>query len=273
MRVLLRPMISPSRAVPALVLLATLVLAAAPAAAQETEPLSSDRPGVGTSAETVPRGALQLETGFDYSRERRAGEPTQRRSSLATTLRFGLFDGVELRIDGEPVVRFRGAEDATDVGDFVLGAKLRLLDGAEGVLRPTLSLLPAVKLPTAPEPIGTERADFVLLGLASFNFGAVGVDLNAGVAAIGQRDPEGYLLQALLVATVTGDVTDTLKLFGELFYTSPSERDGDDVIGAAAGLAYGLTRNVALDVALITALAGRGPDYRIQAGITIRFGP
>lgn len=241
--------------------------------AQETEPLSSDRPGIGTSAETVPRGALQLETGFDYSRERRAGEPAQRRSSLATTLRFGLFDGVELRIDGEPVVGLRGAEDATSVGDFVLGAKLRLLDGAEGLLRPTLSLLPAVKLPTAPEPIGTERADFILLGLASFNFGAVGVDLNAGVAALGQRDPEGYLIQALLVATVTGDVTDKLKVFGELFYTSPSDRDGDDVVGASAGVIYGLTRTVALDAAFITTFAGRGPDYRIQAGITIRFGP
>jgi hypothetical protein len=241
--------------------------------AQETEPLSSDRPGIGTSAETVPRGALQLETGFDYSRERRGGEPTQRRSALATTLRFGLFDGVELRIDGEPVVGLRGAEDATDVGDFVLGAKLRLLDGAEGLLRPTLSLLPAVKLPTAPEPVGTERADFILLGLASFDFGAVSVDFNAGVAALGQRDPEGYLLQALLVGTVAADVTDKLKVLGELFYNSPSERDGDDVVGVTAGVIYGLTRTVALDAAVITTLAGRGPDYRIQAGITIRFGP
>lgn len=251
-------------------LIVVALVAASPAWAQE-EDLSPDRPGVGTSAVTVPRGALQLEVGLDYARERRAGEPTQRRTAFATTLRFGLLDGVELRLDGEPVVGLRGGDDATDVGDFVLGAKLRLLEGGEGPLRPTLSLLPAVKLPTAPDPIGTERADFQLLGLASFNFGRVTADLNAGIAAIGQRDPSGYLLQALVVGTLSVDVTDTVTVLGEIFYNSPAERDGDDVVGAVAGVSYKVTKNVALDAAVITTLAGRGPDYRIQAGMTIRF--
>jgi hypothetical protein len=178
---------APLRVAPSLLLI-VVVLVAAPTAWGQEDEVNPDRPGVGTSAITLPRGALQLETGLDYARERRAGEPTQRRTSLATTVRFGLLDGVELRLDGEPIVGLRGAGDATDVGDFVLGAKLRLLEGGEGPLRPTLSLLPAVKLPTAPDPIGTERADFLLLGLASFTFGRVGADLNAGLAAIGQRD-------------------------------------------------------------------------------------
>lgn len=263
----------PTRIAPALVLLFALVVAPPPAWGQERQPVNPDRPGIGTGADTVPRAALQLEGGLDHARERRAGERAQRRTSLATTVRFGLLDGVELRLDAEPVVALRGAEKATDVGDVVLGAKLRLLEGAEETLRPTVSVLPSIKLPTAPEPIGTERPDVSVLALASFNAGALGLDLNAGVAAIAQRRPSGYLLQALVVATVNWLVTEAWTPFAEVFYNSRSEREGEDLVGVGAGVVYALTRDVALDGAVITAVSGRGPDYRLQAGITVRFWP
>jgi len=267
------PMSTSSLRLASSLLLAAALLLTAPRASAQQDDVNPDRPGAGTSAFTVPRGALQIESGIDHASERRAGEPTQRRTSLATTVRYGLRDGVELRLDGEPFVALRGGEHATNVGDILLGAKLRLLEGGEGPLRPTLSLLPAVKVPTAPAPIGTERADFLLLGLASFSVGRVGLDLNAGAAAIGQRDPSGYLIQALVAATLGVDVTDTLNVFGEIFYASRAERDGDDLVGASAGISYKLTHNLVLDAAVITTLAGRGPDYRVQAGMTIRLWP
>jgi hypothetical protein len=239
----------------------------------QDDDLNSDRPGVGTNAFTVPRGALQLEAGLDYARERRAGEPTQRRSSIAGLLRYGLLDGVELRVEGEPVVRLRGAEDATDAGDFVLSAKLRLVDGGEGLDKPTIAILPAIKVPTAPEPVGTEKVDALVLGLVSFGLGRVGVDFNAGLAAIGQEGGSSYVVQGLIIGSVTGDVTDRFKLLGELLYASPSERGGDHSVVAVAGAVYALTRRLSIDTAFITSLAGRGPDYRLQAGFTARFGP
>jgi hypothetical protein len=245
---------------------------AAPVFAQESPPVNPDRPGISTGAETVARGALQLEAGIDHSGERRAGEPTQRRTSLATTVRYGLLDSVELRLDGEPVVGLRDGDDATNVGDVALGVKWRLLDGVDGA-RPTLSLFPSVKLPIAPDPIGTERPDFTLLGLASFNARPIGLDFNAGVSVVGQRDSDSYVVQGIVVGAITGDVTDRLKLFAELFYNSPSEREGEDLVGTSAGVIYELARNVAIDAAVITTLAGRGPDYRVQAGMTVRFWP
>jgi hypothetical protein len=256
----------------ATVLLAALLLPV-PRALAEQAPLSADRPGVGTSADTVPRGALQLETGLDYARERRAGEPTQRRAALVTTVRFGLLDGVELRLDGEPIVALRGEADVTDVGDVLLGAKLRVREGGEGWLHPTLALFPAVKLPTAPDPIGSERADMLLLGLASFELGRLTLDLNAGLAAVAQRDPSGYLVQALVVGSLGVEVVNGGMAFAELFYTSPSERDGRDLAGAGAGVSYAVTPNLAVDGAVIVSLAGRGPDYRLRTGITVRFWP
>jgi hypothetical protein len=249
-----------------------VLLVASPAWSQEDE-LNPDRPGVGTSATTVPRGAVQVESGVDNARERRAGEPTQRRTSLAATVRYGLLDGVELRLDGEPVVDLRGADDATNVGDLLGGAKLRVLEGGEGMPRPRLALLPLIKVPTAPDPIGSERADFFLLGLASWNFGRITTDVNAGLGAIGQRDPDGYLLQAIVIGSLQLEVTDAVTLLAELFYNSPTEREGTDLVGAVGGVSYKVTKNVALDAAVLTSLAGRGPDYRVEAGITIRFRP
>ena len=57
----------------AVLALAMLLLAESPALGQERPPINTDRPGVGTSAELVPCSALQLETGLDYSRERKGG--------------------------------------------------------------------------------------------------------------------------------------------------------------------------------------------------------
>jgi hypothetical protein len=257
----------------ALLVLAVLLLAAPPARAQERPPIAPDRPGVGTSAQPVARGALQIEAGVDYARERTAGEPTEHRTAAALSARYGLLDSLELRIDGEPVVALRSGEDVTNVGDVQLGVKWRLLDGVDDTLVPTLSLFPGVKLPTAPDPIGSERVDVTLLGLASLQAGPVGVDLNAGLAAIAQRRPSAYLLQAIVVASVTGALTDRAKLLGEVFYTSRSERDGDDRVGGTVGISWLLTRDVAVDGAVVATLAGRGPDYRLQAGVAVRFWP
>jgi hypothetical protein len=252
------------------VVLLTLVIVAAPAWGQEGD-VDPDRPGVGTSPLTVPRGALQVETGVDHGRERRAGESTERRTSLVTTLRYGLRDGVELRLDMEPIVALRGPEDATDVGDLVLSAKLRVLAGTDGSARPAFSLLPAIKVPTASAPIGSEHIDVALIGLVGWGFGRVAIGGNAGLAAIGQD--KGFVIQGQVIGAVTWEVIDDLTLLGELFYTSPAERPGDDFVGGVAGASYKITRDVAVDAAVIASLAGRGPDYRVQTGITVRFWP
>ena len=257
----------------AIVVIAAVLLAVSPALAQDRPPISPDRPGVGTSAEVVQRGALQIETGIDYARERKGGEPTEHRTAMALTARYGLLDSLELRLDGEPVVALRNGEDVTDVGDLSIGVKWRLLEGQEGPLVPTLSLFPSVKLPTAPAPIGNERADVTLLGLASWQAGPFNVDFNAGVATVAQHKPAGYLIQAILATTVAYDVTEMFKVLGEIFYNSPGERDGHDRVGATAGVSWLLTRDLAIDGAVITTLAGRGPEYRIQAGVSMRFWP
>jgi hypothetical protein len=168
---------------PAMVLLA--LAGAGAGVADEPTAVDPDRPSVSTSARTVPPGAAQIETGVAYAYARVANGPADKQLFMEATARVGVTSALELRIDGQPVVRQWGGDDATGVGDLTLGAKWRLLD-AEG-LRPAIGLLPFLKIPTAPAPIGTTRVDGGLRVLLSFDLpSSWSLDANAGLAAISQ---------------------------------------------------------------------------------------
>ena len=176
---------------------AALTFGASVAGAEEPARIQADRPGVSNSTSTVPPGALQIEGGVDYSRSRVSGGPDERQFVLGAMLRAGLTDRLEVRLDGAPLVRLRGAENDTGFGDPTLGVKYRFLDSPEGSWWPSLGLLPFVKLPVARSPIGSERVDFGVTALASVDLTwQLGLDANVGLAK------HGILLleQAILVS-------------------------------------------------------------------------
>lgn len=233
----------------------------------------TDRPDVADSTQTVPLGAFQLETGLEYTRTRIAASPSERRLAVQATLRAGLSDRLEVRLEGEPLVRVRGAEEDTDHGDLTLGFRYRFLDSPEGRWWPSLGVQPFAKFPIADAPIGSERPDFGLLALASLELPwHLSLDVNAGLTAVGQARPNGYLLQALVAASLGRAITDHLSAFVELFFLSRGERDGRDALSLDTGVVYLLTKRIALDAAVETSLTGRGPDYAFKAGISARFG-
>jgi len=252
---------------------ALLLLTAGAVAAADDDTIDPDRPDVSVGAKTVGAGRVQLETGVLAERTRIAGEPTERRLSAEALVRIGLARRFELRIEGEPIVRLRGAEDATDVGDFGLGAKWRFFEPAEGDRWPALALVPFVKLPTAPTPIGTGKADYGAFLAASFELPAdFALDAAAGMAALGQTQPSGYLLQALVSASLSRKLGRALATFGEVFYSSREEWTERDRVGIDAGLVWTVLPNLAVDVAAGTSLYGRAPDVFVRAGGSIRFG-
>ncbi len=139
------------------------------AAAQDINP---DRPDLTTSAEVVPAGALQIETGLEYERARVGGGPTERRLSGQGVLRLGLTSALEISLEGEPFVWLRATEDDHGSGDYTLGFKYRFHAPSPDHAGPALAIKPFVKVPAAREPIGSERTDFgalllMTLGLPS----------------------------------------------------------------------------------------------------------
>jgi Putative MetA-pathway of phenol degradation len=267
-----------SRCVRALLPGIALALAASVAHAASAEdvvrPIDPDRPDVTNGTATVGRGVFQIETGFEYSRTSVGGSPTQKEFSVPLVLRIGVLDRLEVRVESEPFVRLRGDEDDTGYGDLKLGLKWGFYDVEEGDWRPAVGLLPFVKLPIADAPIGSERPDFGVTLLLSFNMPAdFSLDANAGVSAIGQTHPSGYLVQGQVSASLQHSVlTERLVAFAELFYFSRGERDGRHRFGGDTGIIYRLTPDLALDTAVETTLTGSGPDFAVRAGLSTRFG-
>lgn len=235
--------------------------------------VETDRPDVANSTKTVPPGYLQLENGYRYTLARVGGEHAVRRSSAETTIRVGATPSLELRMDAEPYVDLRNGEGAHGLGDVVFGAKWRLLDAPDRGHAPAVGISPFVKLPSADAPIGTERLDFGLLGLLSFELpGSVSLDVNLGIAALGQPDRGGFLMQGLSAVSLGWKLHEAVTAFGELFFASRAERDGGETLGADAGLICVVHRRVALDVAVETTLRGRGPTFGLRIGATVLFG-
>ncbi|HET8577646.1 MAG TPA: transporter [Methylomirabilota bacterium] len=239
-------------------------------ARQEVAP---DRPDITDSAQTIDPGGFQLESGVEYEHSRRGGSAAERRFWLQTTLRAGLIEDLELLVDAEPVVWLRNEREDLNRGDLTLGLKYRFFEPGEGEPWPSLAVRPLVKLPTADAPIGTERPDFALLLLLSqplpwgFN-----LDVNAGLAAIGQRRPEGFLLQAIASASLSYALTRRFSPFVELFFQTKDERDGRELLGMTVGATYLLSESLAVDAAARTTLTGRGPDWAAVAGFSFRWG-
>lgn len=249
-----------------------LVVGWATAVRAEEGQVEPDRPDVTNSAKTVPPGVFQLESGVEYSRTSRGGGAVERRFGTEAVGRAGVVDRLELQFGWEPLVHVTGADGDTGVGDLTASLKYVVVTPRADSPWPSIGIQPLVKFPAAEEPIGSGRTDFALLGLASFDLPAgFGLDVNAGVAAIGQGRPSGYLIQALTSASLSVDVG-AASPFVELFYGSRDERGGRDHVGLDAGVIYRVTRRVALDAAVETSLAGAGPDWAVRAGVSVRFG-
>ena len=93
----------PTRArVPGWVVLLSLALVLRSATGAQGDTVTPDRPSVSNSTETVPLGALQLETGLAHEATSAAGSPVERRTAWAVTLRAGISTEMSLSISISP---------------------------------------------------------------------------------------------------------------------------------------------------------------------------
>lgn len=173
---------------------AALLLAVLPAAAQEQTQSSPEnssaeqtedvreqitavpnRPTFATTAESVQRGVLEIEYGFE------GGKSHQDINGL---VKFGLTSNLELRVTNNPFER-----DATvgGTGDSGAGFKWRFL--RQRSRAPTLALLYTAIFPTADHGLGFRAYGHSVQLLASKDFSQHHFDLNEGVQFLGRPAP------------------------------------------------------------------------------------
>jgi hypothetical protein len=245
-----------------------LVALALPAWAQQDEEDAPafDRPGLGFSASSLPRGGVALELGLpDYERDRDddGTRTTQYGSDLR--LRVGLGGNLELQAFGSPGNRLREAPrnapstTTHGAGDSGIALKFAL-------------------------PLNTDRHALALLASSSFHtgsrsFGEGGTQHEFGASyeyELNDRWSTALYANATRGAgedaftwspSLNLAATDTLSAFLEAGFTHTNGEPSTSVAGG--GLAWMVTRRTQLDASIDLGLDRNSPD--VQAGLGVSF--
>ena len=108
--------------------------------AQEVE-FTADRPGASTGPSTVAKGVIQLEQGVQYDGDGAKGTFT----FSNTMFRYGLFDGMELRLCGDGFIYNNGSKWKPAFSGVSIGTKIRCFEGNGAA--PAVSVLADFSIP------------------------------------------------------------------------------------------------------------------------------
>lgn len=213
-----------------LLLLLVAALVAWPTFAQFT----ADRPGASTGPSVVNRGVFQWEQGMQFD----GGGEFNSYTFSNTLLRYGLFDGVEVRLGGDAFLM----DSDIYFSGLTVGTKIGLYEGQGAV--PTISLLANLAIP------GTGSADCDLDYLAPSLYLLF-------ENALSERLTLGYNLglewngydsepSAFVALCLGASLSDRLGCFVESYNNLWGA--GDNFYGADFGFSYQLCERVQLDL-------------------------
>ena len=99
--------------------------------AQESDvmPFTADRPGAIGGVDILPKGRLQLETGFGWERYNMPYYDITYWTLNSSLIRFGISDYAELRFEAERLLAVEDGEHTNGFANVAIGTKFRLFDG------------------------------------------------------------------------------------------------------------------------------------------------
>ncbi len=243
--------------------------AAPPAQTAAIDPHAAQpqRPTVATHAGTVATGWLEIEAGTEFDRY----ADRSRGGNAPVLFKIGLAPRVQLELQA-PVIRPAQSE-ATGIGDFSIGVKMRLLEAAP--LVGDLAVLPSLKLPSgsADSGTGTGTTDVGLLLISSHKLGAVAMDLNVGYTRRGGDGTVAPRNATLWTASFGGPARGSLGWVAELYgYPATSGPAGaDSVVAFLVGPTFAIREWLVLDAGAIVPITGPQPRA-FYAGVTYNVG-
>ena len=245
-------------------LLGAAVLTGAVGASAQSPELVTDRPDQTESTTVVPRGLLQVETGYLFTRE---GD-VDSHAAPGTLFRIGLGGRTELRLGHAGVM---GTEGRRGAGDSELGAKLNLIPRADG-WQPELAVLGGLSLPTGDSRFSSGGADpSFLVAFAHELAPRLSLGYNAGAAWESSPDVPGrdaFMVYSLALGIgVTDRLGAFLEVFGDRQVTDPVASS----VSADTGLTFLLTEVLQLDVSVGRGLRGPADDLFVGTGLSFRL--
>ena len=240
-------------------------LAACAAWADDTDPaVVPYRPSVATPADLPTPGWPEVETGISWTK----GGDAARSFSSPVLFKLAWSDCWAMLI-GTDAYAWQRAYDGTTAhsgGDTTLALKYK--HSVDEHL--ALGAMLGVTLPTARPPIGSGKTDWGVTTIASFDYPAVHVDINAAAARLGAVDEGQGRWQGTWAVAASHPLDDRFGVTGEV---SGSARRGTAAQSQGlVALSYNVSRALVLDVAAAAGLSRAAPDWQMMAGMTVRLG-
>lgn len=232
---------------------------------QEQSKILTDRPDQTESAQIVPTGKLQLETGFMFENDMKIN----RYSYNSSLLRYGANANLELRViaeyNGESFKSIDGKQkESRGFSPLSVGTKIKIAK-ARGFV-PETAFLGHIVLKTGAKEF---RPDYVA---GNFRF-SMEYDLSKifslGINLGGQWD--GYVPNATGIYTIVlgSAISNKLALFSEAYGFIPEEQGQADH-RFNIGFTYLITRLIQFDASTGLGLSEISPAYFVSTGISFR---
>lgn len=237
--------------------------------AQENERIPefiTDRPDKTEAPSLVPKGFLQIESGFYYEETERDNVQEKITGYNTTLLRYGLLGNLELRMRAD-LKRIQPEDDregGTGLSPLALGAKIGIANG--GGILPQVGLLGHVYLPFTAHEVYRPETTGIDFKFAFNHELSEDKDLSYNLGAEWRDDtPEASLVYSIAYGW---DFLEQLGFFAELYGKMPENGRADHHWDA--GLTWLLRDNLQLDTFVGTGintprefLFGGGISYRI----------
>ncbi len=238
---------------------AIVLLAPLAAYAQAVPEATPQRPSLSFNAYTVRARAWEVETGADVS-ETSAGIPL--------LVKYGLAERVELEI-GPNLVRTVSTDEsvATSQGDLVLGVRAGTPLNPQW---PVAAGVAWVKLPTADDDVGSGELDAGVIGIVSIPIGALSLDTNLWVSALG-RGGDSFHGQVQGIVTLGFPLPGAWSAYGEVAWQSTAREGSGGFFDV--GATYAVTPRTVIDAAAGVGWSDGYPDWSVTVGWTVLARP
>ncbi len=237
------------------VLLLLLFIATVCSAADD--PIVTDRPD---SAAIVPPGSIQIETLWEYLKERRGEGHWWLAPNLL--VRHGLTRRAELRVEAPG---WSWASDgARESGDVSIGGKIRL-SGDDARIPHALTFF--ATLPSGSERESEGRSDYGAWLAAERDVGGIYLLVNAGASRLYRENSRRW--NGILWLSVGGDLGPVAAWYGELYADFPEGSRWQPMMTWGVSLAAG--SRTQWDLFAGRGLDGTGPSLLAGIGYSVRF--
>lgn len=226
--------------------------------AQDISLIATDRPGFSDGSNVVPKGKLQMESGFFR---------TQVGSSVTTSLgdglfRYGLSQKYELRLIG---ISYGFAPGVRQWLDPSIGFKSRIIQTDKR----EVTLIGQTTVPIGQGPLRSNEWNPTIKVAASTALGADTLGGNLVFARLGSGDDQ--FVQSALSLNLTRSITSSTSLTGEVWAVDKISRNGPMAGYFSLAVVHLLDRSHQLDLRLGSGLNQSRDGWFLQGGYSVRF--